>query len=316
MTRIPDFQDRLKLPVIAAPMFLASGPDLVISACRAGIVGTFPALNLRSTEALAEQIELIRESLSTDDAPFGVNLIVRRSNERFEADLSEIVRSKVPLVITSLGAVREVVDTVHDYGGLVFHDVTNRKHAEKAAAAGVDGIIAVAAGAGGHAGSTSPFALLAEVRRVFDGAVVLGGAISSGADIAAACAMGADLAYMGTRFLATNESMASPEHKEMILRGGAGDIAYTPAFSGVPASYLKASVRAAGLDPDNLALHSPGQTGVEAKPWRDIWSAGQGIAAIEDVPTVAELCSRLTSEFHEAISVLENNHFRDRPVPK
>jgi nitronate monooxygenase len=263
---------------------------------------------------LAEQIEQIRKSLSPDDAPFGVNLIVRRSNERFEADLSEIVRSKVPLVITSLGAVREVVDAVHDYGGLVFHDVTNRMHAEKAAAAGVDGIIAVAAGAGGHAGSTSPFALLAEVRRVFDGAVVLGGAISSGADIAAARAMGADLAYMGTRFLATKESMASREHKEMILRGGAGDIAYTPAFSGVPASYLKASVRAAGLDPDNLALHSPGQAGVEAKPWRDIWSAGQGIAAIEDVPTVAELCSRLTSEFHEAISVLENNHFRGRPV--
>lgn len=315
MTQIRDFQDRLKLPVIAAPMFLASGPELVISACRAGIVGTFPALNLRSTEALAAQIELIRESLSPDDAPFGVNLIVRRSNERLEADLREIVRGKVPLVITSLGAVREVVEAVHDYGGLVFHDVTNRLHAEKAAAAGVDGIIAVAAGAGGHAGLTSPFALLAEVRRAFDGVVLLGGAISSGADIAAARAMGADLAYMGTRFLATMESTATPEHKEMILRGGAGDIVYTPTFSGVPASYLKASVRAAGLDPDNLAPHSTGRAGGEAKPWRDIWSAGQGIAGIEDVPTVAELCARLTSEFDEAISVLENSRFRRRPAP-
>ena len=309
---LPAAFSHLRLPAIAAPMFLASGRDLVIAACRAGIVGTFPALNLRSTEALAAQIELIRESLSPDDAPFGVNLIVRRSNARLEADLRAIVRGKVPLVITSLGAVREVVEAVHAYGGLVFHDVTNRLHAEKAAAAGVDGIIAVAAGAGGHAGSTSPFALLAEVRRAFDGVVLLGGAISSGADIAAACAMGADLAYMGTRFLATMESMAAPEHKEMILRGGAGDIVYTPAFSGVPASYLKASVRAAGLDPDNLAPHSPGKAGGEAKPWRDIWSAGQGIAGIEDLPTVAELCARLTSEFDGAISSLES--FRRRPA--
>ena len=309
MNSIPNLKRRMRLPVIAAPMFLASGPDLVIEACRAGVVGTFPALNLRSTEDLAVQLSTISDSLGPQDASFGVNLIVRRTNQRFEADLAEIVRQEVPIVITSLGAVREVVEAIHGYGGLVFHDVINRRHAENAAAAGVDGIIAVAAGAGGHGGTTSPFALLSEVRQVFDGAVILAGAVSTGADVAAACAMGADFAYMGTRFLATKESMASAAHKRMILDGGSASVIYTPVFSGVAANYLAESIRGAGFDPESLggAIHRDPDG---PKAWRDIWSAGQGIAAIHDEPAVAELCARLREEFETAIARLETSPFR------
>ncbi|MEO2037761.1 MAG: nitronate monooxygenase, partial [Martelella sp.] len=258
---------RLRLPVIAAPMFLASGPELVTACCRAGICGTFPALNQRTSDGFADWLRAIEADLADDDnpAPFGVNLIVHKSNARLEADLKIVVAHKVPLVITSLGAVKAVVDAVHSYGGLVFHDVTNRRHAEKAVEAGVDGIIAVAAGAGGHAGTLSPFALVSEIRSFFSGPLALSGAISTGAHIAAARALGADFAYIGTRFLATSEAMAPDAHKQMIVEGRAADIVYTPAISGVPANFLRPSIMAAGLDPDNLPPHKAMNLASEAK---------------------------------------------------
>lgn len=297
-------QNVLRLPAIAAPQFLVSGPDLVVGTCLAGLVGTFPALNQRSTDGYVAWLEEISSRLADAPgaAPFGVNLIVHRTNARLDADLAETVRHKVPLVITSLGAVRDVVDAVHSYGGLVFHDVINRRHAEKATEAGVDGIIAVCAGAGGHAGQLSPFALVPEIRRVFGGTIVLAGAISTGAHIAAAILLGADLAYLGTRFIATRESMAKDLHKQMIVDGAAADIVYTPSISGVHGNFLRASLVRKGLDPDNLPSGKKMDMGDESRVWRDLWSAGQGIGAIDDIPSVAELCDRLAAEYADAVA--------------
>lgn len=310
-------QGRLRLPVVASPMFLASGPELVIGACRAGVLGTFPALNQRTTQAFDEWLCEIDEALAVPPgegevaaAPYGVNLIVHRTNQRVEADLERIVAHEVPLVITSLGAAREVVDAVHSYGGLVFHDVTGAHHAAKAAEAGVDGIIGVSAGAGGHAGALNPFALVADIRRVWDGTLLLAGALSTGRDVLAAQAAGADLAYLGTRFLATDEAMVSDGYKEMLTTHTAQEIVYTPSISSIPASFLRGSIVAAGLDPERLAqpekvdLHhvtNPhASEAKEHKAWRDIWSAGQGVAAIDDVVPVARLVDRLADEYEQA----------------
>jgi nitronate monooxygenase len=298
------FQGRLAVPAVAAPMFLVSGPDLVVETCRAGVVGTFPALNQRTTEGYAAWLTEIEERLAVPSdagghlpAPFGINLIVHRSNPRLKADLEVTVARKVPLVITSLGAVRDVVDAVHSYGGLVFHDVINVRHAEKAVAAGVDGIVAVCAGAGGHAGTLSPFALVPEIRRIFTGTIVLSGALSTGFDIAAARALGADLAYLGTRFIATQESMAPDAYKRMILDADASDILYTPAISGVNANFMRPSIVAAGLDPENLPPHGKMDLQEEAKVWKTIWSAGQGVGSIADIPSTADLVARLKHDY-------------------
>jgi nitronate monooxygenase len=293
-------QNRLAIPAVAAPMFLVSGPDLVVETCRAGVLGTFPTLNQRSTEGYADWLQEIAGRLAAlpGAAPFGVNLIVHRSNKRLEADLQATVAARVPLVITSLGAVKEVVEAVHGYGGLVFHDVINLRHAAKAAEAGVDGLIAVCNGAGGHAGLLNPFAFLTELRRIFAGTLLLGGAIGQGRQIAAARLMGADLAYVGTRFVATAESMAPPDYKRMVLEASAKDIVYTAAISGVKANFLRASIAAAGLDPDNLD-ESGGQhlSDHEKRPWKNIWSAGHGVGSIDDLPTAAELCARLIADY-------------------
>lgn len=298
------FAGRLRLPVVAAPMFLASGPDLVAACCNAGILGTFPALNQRSTAGFEAWIDEIEARLAPDAAPFGVNLIVHRSNPRLEADLEVVVRRKVPVVITSLGAVRDLVTAVQSYGGLVFHDVISRRHAEKAAEAGVDGIIAVCAGAGGHAGTLSPFALVPEIRQVFDGTILLAGAMSTGAHVLAARALGADLAYLGTRFLATREAMASQAQKEMMLAARAGDVVYTPNVSGVHANFLAASLAAAGFDP--AAARPELDLEAEAKAWKDVWSAGQGVGSIADLPGAAELCARLGEEYRAAAARLDD----------
>jgi len=298
------FEGRLKLPAIAAPMFLTSGPDLVVETCRAGMIGTFPALNQRTSEGYGAWLDEIETRLgeARGAAPFGVNLIVHKSNPRLQVDIAITVARQVPLVITSLGAVRDVVDAVHSYGGLVFHDVINRRHAEKAVEAGVDGIIAVAAGAGGHAGTLSPFALVAEIRSIFDGTIVLSGAMSSGRDIAAARLMGADLAYLGTRFIATQEAMVSDAQKAMLVEARAADILYTPAISGVHANFLRPSIVAAGLDPDNLVQHGALDMKNEARAWKNVWSAGQGTGSISDVPPAADLVARLIAEYGNAMS--------------
>lgn len=306
MTLPESLAGRLRLPAIAAPMFLTSGPDLVVETCRSGVVGTFPALNQRTTEGFVSWLEEIETRLAAfpAPAPYGVNLIVHRTNPRLAADLDVVVRHKVPLVITSLGAVNEVVQAVHSYGGLVFHDVIGRRHAEKAAEAGVDGIIAVAAGAGGHAGALSPFALIEEIRSVFDGAIILSGAITTGRHVAAARMMGADLAYLGTRFIATREAMVPDAYKAMIVEARAGDVVYTPNISGVHANFMRPSILAAGLDPDNLPPHSELDMNNESKAWKRIWSAGQGVGAIHDIPSAANLCETLIREYHEAIERL------------
>jgi nitronate monooxygenase len=300
------FQGRIALPVIAAPMFLVSGPDLVVETCKAGVVGSFPALNQRSTEGYGEWLAEIWERAGNAAAPFGVNLIVHRSNTRLDADLAETVRQRVPFVITSLGAVSEVVDAIHGYGGLVFHDVINLRHAQKAAEAGVDGLIAVSAGAGGHAGTYNPFAFLHEIRQFYQGTIILSGAMSTGAHVVAARAAGADFAYLGTRFIATTESRAPEDYKQMILAATAKDIVYTNAISGVNGNFLRASLEAAGLDPANLPefnreLHLGNS---EKRAWKNIWSAGQGVGAIQDVPSTAELVARLRREYAAAIAAL------------
>lgn len=302
---IPErWSGRLKLPVVVAPMFLASDPALVRACCRAGLVGTFPALNQRSTDGFAGWLAELGEQLGPSDPPWGVNLIVHKTNPRVQPDLAQIVRHRVPLVITSMGAVKEVVDAVHSYGGLIFHDVIGARHAHKAAQAGVDGLILVAAGAGGHAGTTNPFALVSEVRSFFSGTVLLGGAISSGEQILAARALGADLAYMGTRFLATQECSITRDYKDLLLQAQAADIVYTPSISGVPASFLRQSLLANGLDPDHLppagAMDVAHESHAEAQAWKTIWSAGQGVGALRDVPTVTELAQRLADDYRAA----------------
>lgn len=299
----------LSIPAIAAPMFLTSGPDLVVETCNSGLVGTFPALNQRTTEGFADWLSDIGERLSPGAAPYGVNLIVHKSNPRLEADLGVVVERKVPLVITSLGAVRDLVREVQSYGGLVFHDVVSRRHAEKAAEAGVDGIIAVSAGAGGHGGPISPFALVAEIREVFGGTIVLAGAINTGAQIAAARMMGADMAYLGTRFIATREAMAPDAYKEMIVASRAADILYTPNISGVPANFLRPSIAAAGLDPDDLPPHGKLDMRSEARAWSTVWSAGQGVGGIGDRPPAADLCARLIAEYRAAMGAATADPF-------
>ena len=309
----PLLEGRLRLPLVAAPMFLASGPELVLACCRAGIVGSFPAKNQRTLDGLDEWLTRIAEGLASPDratpAPFAVNLIVHRSNDVVEAELDLCVRHRVPIVITSLGAVSWLVDRVHAYGGLVFHDVINLRHAGKAIAAGVDGLIAVAAGAGGHTGRASPFALVNEIRQVFDGTLLLSGAMATGADIAAAQMMGADLAYLGTRFIGTRECRAQDGYKEMILGSSLSDIVETDRVSGVNASFLAASLAGAGLHADGVGAPDVDIAGELAdalgeeggkQPWRDIWSAGQGVGSIHDLPPVDELVRRLDAEYHDA----------------
>lgn len=298
---------RLRLPVVAAPMFLISGPDLVVETSNAGVVGSFPALNQRTSDGYRDWLDEIAGRLMPNAAPFGVNLVVHRSNPRLEADLAITIDRKVPLVITSLGLNRDLIAAVHSYGGMVFHDVTSLKFAAKAAEAGVDGLIAVSYGAGGHAGLISPFAALHEIRQIFDGTLLLGGAISTGRQIAAARLMGADMVYMGTRFMATAESMAVERQRQMILDAKAADIVYTPAVSGIPGNFLRASLAAAGKDPDDLtppdALNFGTQKG-DAKAWRDLWAAGQGVGAIDDLPKASELVDRLEADYRAAASLL------------
>lgn len=312
MSEKPAFIQNLKLPVIAAPLFLISNPQLVISCCKNGIVGTFPALNQRSSEGFEAWLIEIKEALTAYEketgqtpAPFGVNLIVHPSNPRLEADLRLCVKHQVPLIITSLGAVSQVVDAVHSYGGLVFHDIIKKRHAEKAAEAGVDGLIMVSAGAGGHGGIMNPISLVAEVESFFDKTLILSGCISTGRDVASALQMGADLAYMGTRFINTEESAAPAEYREMIIEAGASDIVYTAAISGVHANFLGPSLRAAGLTEEDLRKDTKIDFGkeldTEAKAWKTIWSAGQGVATIKDVLPVGALVERLRAEFLEAL---------------
>ena len=311
------FQD-LRLPVIGAPMFTVSYPELVLAQCKAGIVGSFPALNARPPELLDAWLTQINEELKTFQAlnptqkvgPLAVNQIVHISNTRLEHDMRTCVQHRVPIYITSLRApIKEIIDAVHSYGGIVLHDVISIRHAEKALEAGVDGLILVAAGAGGHAGGLSPFALVGEVRKIYQGPVVLSGAISSGAGILAALAMGADFAYMGTRFIASQEAHASEQYKEAIVQAHAADIVYTDHFTGIHGNYIKQSILNAGLDPDNLPpgdalamakLSQSGKDNAGAKAWKDIWGAGQGVGLIDDVPTVAQIVSTLEQEFNTA----------------
>lgn len=312
MAKNKSFIKDLSLPVIAAPMFLISGPKLVIECCKNGIVGTFPALNQRTSEGFEEWLIEIKTALKTFEeetgkkaAPFGVNLIVHQTNPRLEADLKLCVKHKVPLVITSLGAVSQVVNAIHSYGGLVFHDIIKKRHAEKASEAGVDGLILVAAGAGGHAGSINPMTLVAEIKKFFKKTIILSGCISTGRDIASALQMGADLAYMGTRFINTQESRATPEYRKMIIEAGASDVVYTAAISGVHANFLGASLKAAGITEEDLKKDTKIDFGkeldTEAKAWKTIWSAGQGVAMIDDTTSVSTLVSNLKSEFKNAI---------------
>jgi nitronate monooxygenase len=308
---LPAAFTKLRLPVVAAPMFLVSGERLVIETCKAGVVGTFPALNQRTTAGFEEWVVKIKTELAEWEkssgktaAPFGVNLIVHRSNPRLQEDLAICVKHKVPLIITSLGAVKELVQTVQSYGGVVFHDVTNLKHAQKAAEAGVDGLIAVCGGAGGHAGRLNPFALVGQIRQFFDKTLLLAGAISRGDDVLAAQAMGADLAYLGTRFIATQESSAQAEYKQMVTEVTAEDIIYTPAVSGIPASFMRQSLEKAGIkdfnDHGEMNFGDKLTIDDEAKAWKNIWSAGHGVSNIRDVPTVASLVDRLEAEYREA----------------
>ncbi len=310
-SKAPFIKD-LALPVIAAPMFLISGPELVIECCKNGIVGTFPALNQRTSEGFEEWLIQIKSALEQYEketgkkpAPFGVNLIVHQTNPRLQADLMLCIKHKVPLIITSLGAVSQVVDAIHGYGGLVFHDVIKKRHAEKAAEAGVDGLILVAAGAGGHAGTINPMTLVAEIKRFYHKTIILSGCISTGRDIASAMQMGADLAYMGTRFIITSESMANDNYQKMIEDSTASDVVYTAAISGVHANFLGDSLKAAGITQEDLKKDTKVDFGkeldTEAKAWKTIWSAGQGVATIDDTISVEELVNRLKTEFKEAI---------------
>jgi nitronate monooxygenase len=305
---LPKILQRLRVPVIGAPMFIAGNPRLVIKQCRAGIVGSFPALNARPKEALEDWLGEIEAALAADPeaAPYAVNQIVHKSNDRLEHDLEVCIRHRVPITITSLRAPNDVIPAIHAYGGIVLHDVISVRHAEKALEAGVDGLILVCAGAGGHAGTLSPFALIGEVRRFFDGPLVLSGAIASGQAILAAQAAGADLAYIGTRFLATPEASVPERYKEEILKARAADIVYTDLFSGVHGNYLRHSVIAAGFDPLTMPKSDPAKmnfgsgSGAEKKVWRDIWSAGQGVGQIDRIVPVAEVVDQLEREYLQA----------------
>ena len=297
-------------------MFIVSGPELVAAQCKAGIVGSFPALNARPQEALVDWIRQIKEELAKhaemhpDEpvAPFAVNQIAHPSNKRLLADMEVCVQEEVPLIITSLNPPREIVQAVHAYGGLVFHDVISLRHTRKAIEQGVDGIIAVCAGAGGHAGSLSPFALIGEIRKEFDGCLIVSGCISRGDDVLAARAMGADLAYSGTRFIATEEARALPSYKEMIVESAAKDIVYSSLFTGIHGNYLGGSISQAGMDPTNLPDGSKADmdfskvSELEAKVWKDIWGAGQGVGNIEDVPPARDVVLRMEQEYRDALA--------------
>ena len=309
-------KENISIPVIGAPLFLISVPDLVIAQCKAGIIGSFPALNARPQHVLEEWIVKIKTELKEYQeqnpdkkvAPFAVNQICHGSNDRLQGDMEICVKHEVPVIITSLRPPLEVVEAAHSYGGLVFHDVINVRHAKKAADMGVDGLILVCAGAGGHAGALSPFALLREVKSWFDGTIILSGSIGDGYSVASALALGADFAYLGTRFIATQEANAEPEYKQMLIESSANDIVYSNLFTGVLGNYLKPSIQNSGLDPDNLptadksAMNFGSGGNTDSKAWKDIWGSGQGIGLIEDAPTVEELVDRLKSEFTEASS--------------
>ena len=307
-------QDRLSLPLIASPMFIVSQPKLVIAQCKAGIVGAFPSLNARPSGVFEDWLQHLNRELTDQDAPFAVNLIVHKTNARLEEDLALCVKYRVPIVITSLGARADVNEAVHSYGGIVLHDVINTMFARKAVDKGADGLIAVAAGAGGHAGILSPFALVEEIRAWFDGPLVLSGAIATGRSIAAAKMMGADLAYMGSAFIATEEANADLEYKQMIVDSSADDIIYSDYFTGVLGNYLRPSITAAGLDADklpsasNMDIASMAEDGKKA--WRDIWGAGQGIGAVEKVQTAARFIEELKAQYQAAISAFQS---QERP---
>ena len=310
----PILSERLRIPVIASPLFIISGPELVIAQCKAGIVGSFPALNARPVSQLDEWLAQITEELADWDrknpdrlsAPFAVNQIVHKSNNRLEEDVELAVKYRVPITITSLGAQVSVNDAIHSYGGIVLHDVINAKFARKAVEKGADGLIPVAAGAGGHAGGLSPFALVQELREWFDGPIALSGAIANGRAVLGAQAMGADLAYIGSAFIATEEARAVQGYKDMIVESSGEDIVYSSLFTGVHGNYLRPSVARAGLDPDNLPHGDPtkmnfGSGGnTEAKAWKDIWGCGQGIGAVKDIPTAGQLVDRLAAEYEAA----------------
>ena len=310
---VTELQRQLALPVIAAPMFIVSNPALVLAQCAAGIVGSMPALNARPQSRLREWLQIIHDGLqdlrSRDPqapvAPYAINHIIHPSNTRLQADLEDCADFRTPLIITSLSAPGRIVQAVHQWGGKVFHDVTTLRHARKALDAGVDGLILVCAGAGGHAGTLSPFALLGEVRRLYDGPVILSGAITRGDDILAAQAMGADFAYMGTRFIASDEANATQAYKDMLVDSNAADIIYTPYFTGIPGNYLEASIRAAGLEPDALPSTplraGPDLATADAKAWRDIWGAGQGTGNIAGVLPVSDIVEQLTHEYQQAL---------------
>ena len=309
-------KDNISMPVIGAPLFLVSGPDLVIAQCKAGVIGSFPALNARPQHVLEEWIIRIKTELAqyqeenpdAQVAPFAVNQICHGSNDRLMQDMETCVKHEVPIIITSLRPPAEVVEAAHSYGGLVFHDVISVRHAKKAAEQGVDGLILVCAGAGGHAGALSPFALLREVKEWFDGTVILSGSIGDGHAVASAIALGADFAYLGTRFIATQEANADSEYKKMLEESAAADIVYSSLFTGVLGNYLKPSIKNAGLDPDNLpdadksAMNFGSGGNTDSKAWKDIWGSGQGIGGIKDSPSVAELVARIKSEYEEAFA--------------
>ena len=310
----PILRDRLRLPAIASPLFIISGPDLVIAQCKAGVVGSFPSLNARPISMLDEWLARITEELAAWDranpdmpsAPFAVNQIVHRTNNRLDEDLALCEKYKAPIIITSLGAREELNQAVHGWGGITLHDVINDKHAHKAIEKGADGLIPVAAGAGGHAGALSPFALIQEIRQWFDGPVALSGSIANGRAILAAQAMGADLAYIGSAFIATKEANAVQGYKDMIVESSGGDIVYSNLFTGVHGNYLRPSIVRAGMDPDNLPVSDPSAMNFgsggnqEAKAWKDIWGCGQGIGAIDQILSAGELVAKFAEEYEAA----------------
>lgn len=309
---LPDIlKTNLRIPVVGSPLFIISHPPLVLAQCKAGIVGSFPALNARPASQLDEWLAQITEDLAAHDAanpkakaaPFAVNQIVHKSNTRLEEDLALCVKYKVPIVISSLGAVEEVNQAVHSYGGIVLHDIIHDRHARNAIRRGADGLIAVAAGAGGHAGTLSPFALVQEIRQWFDGPLLLSGAIANGGAVLAAQAMGADMAYIGSPFIATHEARATDDYKQMIVDSKAADIVYSNLFTGVHGNYLKGSVERAGMDPNNLPESDPSKMnfgGDKSKAWKDIWGCGQGIGAVDSIVGAAELVDRLSLEYEDA----------------
>jgi nitronate monooxygenase len=318
---LPPVLQRLALPVIGSPLFIISNPKLVIEQCKAGIVGSMPALNARPASQLDEWLHEITETLAAWNrahperpaAPFAINQIVHKSNDRLDHDMEMVVKHKVPVIITSLGARTDVNDAIHGYGGIVLHDIINNMFARKAVEKGADGLIAVAAGAGGHAGVKSPFALIQEIRQWFDGPLVLSGAIATGDAVLAARAMGADLAYIGSAFIATHEARASDAYKQAIVDCNSDDIVYSSLFTGVHGNYLKPSIRAAGLDPDNLpdgdvkTMSFAGGEGSKSKAWKDIWGCGQGIGAVTAVTSTAELVERLKREYAQALQRMTAN---------